>query len=47
MWGRSNCRRGLIIDRLLRLAEEVLSDVAQGVYQCTRYTTPAELQLDV
>jgi ArsR family transcriptional regulator, cadmium/lead-responsive transcriptional repressor len=34
------------IDRLLRLAEEVLSDVAQGVYQCTRYTAPAELQLD-
>ncbi len=35
------------IDRLLRLAEEVLSDVAQGVYQCTRYSAPAELQLDV
>ena len=38
------------IDRLLRQAEEVLSDVAQGVYQCTRYTTPTEpiieLQLD-
>jgi len=25
------------IDRLLRLAEELLSDVAQGIYQCTRY----------
>ena len=35
------------IERLLRLAEEVLSDVAQGVYQCTRYTAPVELQLDV
>ncbi|MFN8467913.1 MAG: metalloregulator ArsR/SmtB family transcription factor [Caldilineaceae bacterium] len=39
------------IERLLRLAEEVLSDVAQGVYQCTRYAVPTdlpiELQLDV
>jgi ArsR family transcriptional regulator, cadmium/lead-responsive transcriptional repressor len=39
------------IERLLRLAEEVLSDVAQGVYQCTRYAGPTELntelQLDV
>ncbi|MEZ4666469.1 MAG: metalloregulator ArsR/SmtB family transcription factor [Anaerolineae bacterium] len=25
------------IDSLLRLAEELLSDVAKGVYQCTRY----------
>lgn len=29
------------IHRLLCLAEEVLSDVAQGVYQCTRYDSPA------
>jgi len=35
------------IDRLLRLAEEILSDVAHGLYQCTRYTAPVELQLDV
>jgi hypothetical protein len=32
------------IDSLLRLAEEVLSDVAQGVYQCTRYAGPTEPQ---
>lgn len=25
------------IDSLLRVAEELLSDVAKGVYQCTRY----------
>jgi DNA-binding transcriptional ArsR family regulator len=29
------------IDRLLHTVEEVLSDVARGVYQCTRYATPA------
>lgn len=28
------------IDSLLRLAEELLSDVAKGVYQCTRYEVP-------
>ena len=28
------------IDGLLCLAEEVLQDVATGVYQCTRYTPP-------
>lgn len=28
------------IDSLLRLVEEVLSDVAKGVYQCTRYEVP-------
>jgi DNA-binding transcriptional ArsR family regulator len=27
---------------LLRLADELLADVAQGVYTCTRYTLPAE-----
>ncbi len=27
------------IDSLLRLAEELVSDVAKGVYQCTRYET--------
>jgi DNA-binding transcriptional ArsR family regulator len=32
------------IDGLLRMAEEVLSDVAKGVYQCTRYTSPVELE---
>ena len=26
---------------LLRLADEVLADVAKGVYECTRYTAPA------
>ena len=35
------------IERLLRLAEEVLSDVARGVYQCTRYTTPTELSTEL
>jgi DNA-binding transcriptional ArsR family regulator len=34
------------IDSLLRLAEEVLSDVANGVYQCTRYTGPNALPQD-
>lgn len=28
------------IDSLLRLVEEVLADVAKGVYQCTRYEVP-------
>ncbi|MBI5668484.1 MAG: helix-turn-helix transcriptional regulator [Chloroflexi bacterium] len=28
------------IDSLLRLVEEVLADVAKGVYQCTRYEFP-------
>ena len=32
------------IDGLLRMAEEVLADVAKGVYQCTRYASPTELQ---
>jgi hypothetical protein len=25
---------------LLRLAEELLADVAKGVYECTRYSPP-------
>ncbi len=28
------------IAELLRLAEQVLADVARGVYRCTRYDTP-------
>jgi ArsR family transcriptional regulator, cadmium/lead-responsive transcriptional repressor len=27
---------------LLRLADELLADVAKGVYECTRYTGPSE-----
>jgi ArsR family transcriptional regulator, cadmium/lead-responsive transcriptional repressor len=27
---------------LLRMGDEVLADVAQGVYECTRYTVPAQ-----
>ncbi len=27
---------------LLGLADELLADVAKGVYECTRYATPAE-----
>jgi DNA-binding transcriptional ArsR family regulator len=26
--------------RLLRLADELLADVARGVYECTRYNLP-------
>ena len=26
------------VDTLLRLAEELLADVARGIYECTRYT---------
>jgi DNA-binding transcriptional ArsR family regulator len=26
------------VERLLRLADELLADVAKGVYECTRYT---------
>lgn len=28
------------VARLLALAEELLADVARGVYECTRYTSP-------
>lgn len=28
------------VDGLLRLADELLSDVAKGVYECTRYAAP-------
>lgn len=31
------------IETLLSLADEVLADVARGVYECTRYTAPAIL----
>ena len=30
------------VDELLRLAGELLHEVARGVYECTRYTLPAE-----
>jgi len=30
------------IDDLLHMTEEILSDVANGVYQCTRYESPTE-----
>lgn len=30
------------VQRLLALADELLADVAKGVYQCTRYATPSE-----
>ncbi len=29
------------VDALLRLADELLADVARGVYECTRYEAPA------
>ncbi len=29
------------VAEILTLAESLLADVAQGVYQCTRYNTPA------
>ncbi len=29
------------VDTLLRLADELLADVARGVYECTRYEAPA------
>jgi ArsR family transcriptional regulator, cadmium/lead-responsive transcriptional repressor len=30
------------VDRLLALADELLADVARGVYECPRYAVPAE-----
>lgn len=30
------------VERLLRLADELLSDVAKGIYECTRYTLKEE-----
>jgi DNA-binding transcriptional ArsR family regulator len=30
------------VSRLLHLADELLADVAQGVYECTRYSLPME-----
>jgi DNA-binding transcriptional ArsR family regulator len=34
------------VEQFLRLAEELLADVARGVYECTRYQveTPASVQ---
>ena len=32
----------LRIKRLLRLADELLADVAKGIYECTRYTAIEE-----
>jgi DNA-binding transcriptional ArsR family regulator len=30
------------VQRLLGLADDLLADVAKGVYQCTRYNSPGE-----
>ncbi len=30
------------VAKLLLLADELLADVARGVYECTRYTVPSE-----
>lgn len=30
------------VSQLLLLADELLADVARGVYECTHYTTPTE-----
>lgn len=30
------------VAQLLRLTDELLADVAKGVYECTRYTVPKE-----
>lgn len=35
------------VEGLLHLAEEVLSDVAKGVYQCTRYEEAGENEANV
>lgn len=32
------------VEQLLRLADDLLADVAKGVYECTRYDLPEELQ---
>jgi DNA-binding transcriptional ArsR family regulator len=34
------------VEALLQLAEELLSDVARGVYECTRYNAPVAVQLE-
>jgi ArsR family transcriptional regulator, cadmium/lead-responsive transcriptional repressor len=34
------------VEQLLRLADELLADVAKGVYECTRYSLPKEGQHD-
>ncbi len=40
MWYRLSDER---VGELLKLAEALLADVARGVYECTRYDTPARL----
>ena len=32
------------VDGLLALADQLLAEVAQGIYACTRYATPEEVQ---
>lgn len=32
------------VDQLLRLADDLLADVARGVYECTRYLSPTPEQ---
>lgn len=34
------------VDQLLRLADELLADVAKGVYECTRYTMPEHFVME-
>ena len=33
------------VEQLLRLANELLADVAKGLYECTRYNVPMESKL--
>ena len=34
------------VAQLLQLGDELLAEVARGVYECTRYNTPTETQND-